>query len=594
LSGDRGWIQAEQINTLNRTQFSEQTNFNTSEQQTFGDAFQQADPNYWQKWTLLVQAQSSEMQVLAKSLQRSNLEVAVSSQQQDWGFNVRQYNAEHALYYPSDPGAARAAKSVSDATEQQNLYLSLTSIYGDAYTATVDYANKMAALQKAQNEESLVLEQQLAQSKTQFDNANMQMWRGLSVRQVNADATATGNPFSLQWAATYSLQNQQASEMDNFKLGLRQAYGDAYTNTQEYWIKVGALVDTQTKETAALVAQQAAQSTQLSISYWSQAQGFLNRTEAAQGLSGGGTIAQTQQAQRNALARSQETETRSLPASLIALGYNPGEYWFNYQVDLQKQAQTAETAALEHQIAMSNRQTALTSQQQNAGFDTRYENAAAQVSGGIAAQNKASLDALDAQAQAEMDNLKLSLVQTYGDAYATSQDYADKLTALQKAQGEERLSLQKQQDDQLKSQATASISALNQYAMSLQTSSESPLSPQGKFDLAKTQFDTQSGLAASGNYAAVQTLQTYATNYLDAAHTLYGSGTDYVTAFGRVITALATVGGQTPDALTASVLQTETRSQTAQLVEQLQELQDEVKQLRLQLTQGTSAPARVS
>ena len=243
---------------------------------------------------------------------------------------------------------------------------------------------------------------------------------------------------------------------------------------------------------------------------------------------------------------------------------------------------------------MSNRQTALTSQQQNAGFDTLYENAAAQVSGGIAAQNKASLDALDAQAQAEMDNLKLSLVQTYGDAYATSQDYADKLTALQKAQGEERLALQQQQNDALKSQATQSITALNQYAIGLQTSDKSPYSPQAQLTLARGQFTTQAALAAGGNFAAVQTLQQYSDAYLAAAHTVFGSGVDYVKAFGQVITALATVGAETPDTLTASILQTETRTQTQILVEQLQELQDEVHQLRLQVQQGTAAPARVA
>jgi hypothetical protein len=188
----------------------------------------------------------------------------------------------------------------------------------------------------------------------------------------------------------------------------------------------------------------------------------------------------------------------------------------------------------------------------------------------------------------------MNLTATYGAAYALTQDYANKLTALQKAQGEERLALQKQQDDALKSQASASIASLNQYAISLQTSDKSPLSPQAQLALAQRQFDTQANLAASGNYGAVQTLQQYSDAYLSAAHNVYGSGIDYVQAFGKVITALATVGAQSPDLLTASVLQTETRTQTAILVEQLQDLQDEVKQLRVQLAQGTSAPARVS
>jgi hypothetical protein len=783
LSGDRGWIQYEQINALNRSQFTETTQYNQAEQQQFGDQYAQgADANYWSKLSLLQQSQSNEMNLLAKQIQRSNLEVAISSQQQDWGFSTRQWNAENALYWPTDSGAAMAAKNVQNATEQQNLYLSLTQIYGDAYASTVDYANKMAALQKAQNEETLVLQQQLAQRQTQIANANMQMWRGLSVRQVNADAAGTGNPFSAQWAASYALQNQQASEMDDFKLGLRQTYGDAYQNTQEYWVKVAALVDTQTKETAALAKDQARQSEQLSINYWSQAYGFFNRAEAASGLSGGGSIAYTQQAQRNALARQQQTEARQLGPSLVALGYNPGDYWYKYQIDLQKQAQAAESAALERQITLANRQTAISSTAQDAGFSTRYLTAYGTVTGTLADTHKAQLSGLDAQAQTEMDTLKLTLQQTYGDAYTTSKEYgdkvnalakaqgeerlalekqqadqirqaqeqianqnialygryvkdlgdlagtlaerqssqrlaltytqrgeaanlsqslvaaghpatsaeyqqlmnllvlaqkaevdllnkqiartnlensyasqqqnasfatryqtaaaqvsgsakaqqaaalaafdaqalaerrslylsltatygdsyaltkeyADKLSALQKAQGEERLALQKQQDDQLKSQATQSISSLNQYALGLQTSDKSPLSPQAQLSLTKRQFDTQADLAAKGNYGAVQTLQSYSEAYLSAAHNVYGSGMDYVQAFGRVITALASVAAQTPDALTASILQNETRNQTQILVEQLTALKEEVKQLRLQVAQGQSAPARVA
>ena len=58
--------------------------------------------------------------------------------------------------------------------------------------------------------------------------------------------------------------------------------------------------------------------------------------------------------------------------------------------------------------------------------------------------HQAALSAFDAQAAADLDNLKLSFRTNYGDAYTTTAAYAAKITSLQKAQGEELSVLQTQ------------------------------------------------------------------------------------------------------------------------------------------------------
>ncbi len=344
-----------------------------------------------------------------------------------------------------------------------------------------------------------------------------------------------------------------------------------------------------------------------------QDQSFATRYEnAAAQISGTPQALGT--AQLDALGAQASAELENLKESLVQTYGDAyaGTKEYGDKIAALTKAQGEERLALEKQVADQSTQVATAaaataaatarttlenlyaSQQQDATFSVRYMTAAAQLSGSVAAQNQAALAAFDAQAQAEQQNLYLSLTATYGIAYATTAEYAAKLSALAEAQGEERLALQKQQDDAVKAQAVSAISSLNQYAASLQTSSTSPLSPTAQLDLAKSQFESQSKLAQGGDFSAIQTLQQYSDAYLNAAHNVYGSGIDYVKAFSSVINALATVSTDSADTLTASVYQSETRTQTQILVDQLQELQDEVKQLRLQIVQGTAAPARVS
>jgi hypothetical protein len=688
LSGDPNQIHAAAVSALASQQAIENVQFNQSEQQTFGANFATEDPNYTAKITDLQTSQVNEMALLNKNIADQNRQLAVASQRQDQGFATRFTNAAAALNPSLAPSAAMSAFDVQAKQEAEDLTQNLVQTYGDAYATTQAYADKLAALQKAQGEERLGLEKTLNDQLRQQQAASAQQDASFATRYQNAAAQVSGSPQAQAAAQLAAFDAQATQEMQNLVLSLVQTYGDVYTATQAYGDKINALEQAQGEERLALVKQIAAQETAIMDQFYTNFRSFLDRKITADAAVQG-SPADINYAQQVALKANQATELSSAAATLKSEGYGQGSDTYTYQIGLLQKAQDAEYAALIRQqhFATVQRNTAsdqqnlgfasryttaaaavsgypgtmnaaalsafdtqaktelqnlqlslqqtygtsyaetqayadkitalqkaqgeerlalqvqqahattqlqISSQQQNLSFATRYQTAAAQISGGVAAQNAAALAALDAQATAELQNLRLSLVQTYGNAYATTKDYSDKITALTKAQGEERLALQQQQNDALKSQATQSITALNQYAIGLQTSDKSPYSPQAQLTLARGQFTTQAALAAGGNFAAVQTLQQYSDAYLAAAHTVFGSGVDYVKAFGQVITALATVGAETPDTLTASILQTETRTQTQILVEQLQELQDEVHQLRLQVQQGTAAPARVA
>ena len=560
----------------------------------FGDAYT-TSADYAQRMADNDKATAEERLAIQVQFNKQQLQIQQASDQQLAALQVRFATSVAAL--SGDPRQIQAAQvnalGVTQAQERAQYIQSEQQTYGDLFgTADPNNLDKWIALLSSQNNEMQLLQQQIARTNLQNQIASDQQNQGFSVRSANAQAAL--NPAVAPQAARYAFDVQAQQEQQALYLSLTATYGNAYAQTQEYADKLLALQKVQGEER--LVLEQTLHDRQMQQDIANQQQDANLRTRvqnARAQLSGAPTTMAT--AEIDALRAQQLTERQSFQVGLLSTfgdAYASTKEYYDKLAAL-NDAQVAEMQLLQAQIDRASLERNIASQQQDQSFATRYTNAAAQVSGSVSDQNAAALAAFDAQAQAEIQNLYLSLTATYGVAYALTQDYANKLTALQKAQGEERLALQKQQDDALKSQAVGTISSLNQYAISLQTGDKSPLSPKAQLDLAQRQFETQAQLASHGNYAAVQTLQQYSEAYLAAAHTVFGSGMDYVQAFSKVISTLATVASQSPDALTASILQTETRTQTAILVEQLQELQDEVKQLRLQLVQGQTAPARV-
>jgi hypothetical protein len=251
------------------------------------------------------------------------------------------------------------------------------------------------------------------------------------------------------------------------------------------------------------------------------------------------------------------------------------------------------------------------------GFQLRYEAASGILdNNNLGTAKHVALENFDVQAQQQRDQFSAQLVAALGDAYKTSATYADQMGQLERALGEERLVVAKQYDDQIATQAAqaaaeqAAIDAQNRdkatqaatsvmqnianYAANLQTSDKSPLSVQDQYALASQQFNAVGGAAAAGDANSLSQLTSYADELLTASRAINGSGTGYVADYQRVLDILDRVGKITPDTLTASFLASETRTQTATLVDALKAIEDQVKTLNQRLLQGSNAPSRVA
>jgi len=226
------------------------------------------------------------------------------------------------------------------------------------------------------------------------------------------------------------------------------------------------------------------------------------------------------------------------------------------------------------------------------GFGLRFDQAAAQINGDPALALSVQLRAFDIQAQQQRDAFKDQLITAYGEAIEGTAGYNARMLDLERALGEERLVIQKQYNDQIASAATQTVQSLSAYALKLQFGAASPLSPQAQLSLAQSQFNAVSGAAAAGNFNSIGQLPGYADSLLTASRTVNGSGAAYAATFQQVLDALTRASQATPDTLTASVLQIETRTQTQRLEASLAELKTELQGIRQQMQQNGAAPLR--
>ena len=211
------------------------------------------------------------------------------------------------------------------------------------------------------------------------------------------------------------------------------------------------------------------------------------------------------------------------------------------------------------------------------------------------------LFSFDISAQQQRQAFSDQLVGFYGTAYKSTADYGNQMALLEQTLGAERLAIQKKYTDAITAQsdaaaqtASASIASLLTYSVGLQSSTSSPLSPVDQLTLARNQFNAVAGAAGAGDANSISQLQTYAQTFLNASRVVYGSGTSYVSDFQRVLDAISAVASVPSDTLTASVLQTETRTQTAELVDTLNQLKAAVDMITTQLRQNAATPARIA
>lgn len=257
------------------------------------------------------------------------------------------------------------------------------------------------------------------------------------------------------------------------------------------------------------------------------------------------------------------------------------------------------------------------------GLNARYLTAHAAVTGSSGDAQTAALYAFDLNADSERKQFSDSLVNTFGDAFKSTQAYADQITLEEKTLAEERLAIQKQYGDasaqqeaatakqaeqqaeqqaaaaaQRMAQATAAaaqgIAGILNYAKKLNISGSSPLSPTSQYYLSGVQLLDTAGKAYTGDPTSIGNLPGAADDFLSHSREINGSGAAYVTDFNNVQNALAGVANIPSDALTNSFVAAETRTQTATLVDQLQQLKDEIVTLRQLVSQSGLTPARVA
>lgn len=213
------------------------------------------------------------------------------------------------------------------------------------------------------------------------------------------------------------------------------------------------------------------------------------------------------------------------------------------------------------------------------------------------ANQEADLLAFDLQAAEE----KAEFQQLMRDLAVSAEEAAAQMVRLEEVQAQERLAIIQRYADQAKaieeqrSAAAGSIViSMSDYVRRLRMSDASPLTPQQKWEAESREFDAVLGAAQAGDWTSLTQLTGYADALLATSRDVHGSGAAYVADFKRVLDALEKVGQMPADTLTASIMQAETRTQTATLVEELGKLRSEVVALRREVAQGSAAPARVA
>lgn len=206
----------------------------------------------------------------------------------------------------------------------------------------------------------------------------------------------------------------------------------------------------------------------------------------------------------------------------------------------------------------------------------------------------AQLYAFDINAQQQRDAFSVQLVNTYGDVVKNTQTYTDQMALLEKTLGAERVAIQRQYNDQLALAATGAVTNLDFYVSKIQFGSQSPLNAKDQLSIATSQFQAVAGAAKAGDFNSVSQLSGFADNFLAASRVVNGSGAAYATDFRKVLDALTAVSANSSDALTASVLQAETRTQTQILVDELTKLRAAVAAVQSQIAQTSATPARLT
>jgi len=205
--------------------------------------------------------------------------------------------------------------------------------------------------------------------------------------------------------------------------------------------------------------------------------------------------------------------------------------------------------------------------------------------------------AFDVAANNEKANLKTTLE----DNFASVDEIAAQMSLLETVQGNERLGIIKDFNQKILDaeqdrarQANGIITGIVDYAKSLRTRPDSPLSVREQYFGASSDFNSTLNRALGGDGTALAGLTASADTFLTASRGVYGSGSGYAADWQRVIDALGSVSAMTPEQLTAVIYQTEMRTQTQILNDSLILLRGEVTALRKEVQLGGAATGRAA
>lgn len=189
-----------------------------------------------------------------------------------------------------------------------------------------------------------------------------------------------------------------------------------------------------------------------------------------------------------------------------------------------------------------------------------------------------------------LDAERTAIVQKYAEqATAAERQAAEGRLAEQRRAEEEALRMQEEAARQARDATAGVLSNLADYARSLRIGDRNPASPVDQYGDAVRQFQAVSGAAAAGDFRSARDLTGYADTLLAASREVNGSGLAYVRDFDRVQQALASVAEVSPDTLTASAAAEQTREQTTAITDELGRLRAEVTALRREMAQQTRA-----
>ncbi len=398
---------------------------------------------------------------------------------------------------------------------------------------------------------------------------------------------------------------------------LRAQFGPAIAMAQQLGYKEADLTAARDKAVADLVQQErdaAELQRQGNATQFLAAQATLSGDPGAQQAATLAAFDQQATAQRKALVDQYQallgdtyTASYEFQMNSVQLEQTLGEQ----RLVVQKQFNDQMVAALASTLATDHNLT------------VRKVTANATLSGDPAQIAAATLYAFDVQAQDATKAFSDTLIASYGAAFATTQSYAEQMALEESTLGQERLVVQKQANDTLlqaqqaanatalqaqqaaaaaalqAQQAAASrvqgdVTNLQQYANTLSTGANSPLSPQAQYSLASRQFNAVSSSAAAGNPTSIEQLSQYSDQLLAASRTVFGSGAGYAADFQRVLASLSAVVAQPAKVLTQAAFIATTQDQTTTLANQLIAINTTLSQIRVQLAQTSSKPARAA